>query len=108
MMTLELFENKGALVSKDVAPFETFSGNGMTFHLQSFEWNDCPCVSHLSMRAFFGLMRMETLICTPYTKDMPLLSYDYIRAFGRHTLLVETYDTRNASLSCCRSSRYIP
>lgn len=93
MNTLELFTNKGVLAQKNVTPFETFSGRGMTFHLESFDWNNCACVSHLTMRAFFGLMKMDTLICTPYAKDLPLLSYDYICAFGKRTLLVETYDT---------------
>ena len=93
MKTLELFANKGALVRKEVTPFETFSGRGMTFHLESFDWNGCACVSHLTMRAFFGLMKMDTLICTPYAKDLPLFSYDYISAMGKKTLLLETYDT---------------
>ena len=90
---LELFANKGTLFQKDVTPFQTFSGKGMTFHLESFDWNGYACVSHLTMRAFFGLMKMDTLICTPYAKDMPLFSYDYICALGRRTMLVETYDT---------------
>jgi len=93
MNTLELFANKGTLIAKDVTPFQTFSGRGMTFNLESYDWNGWACVSHLTMRAFFGLMKMDTLICTPYAKDLPLLSYDYICAFGKRTLLVETYDT---------------
>ena len=93
MNILELFANKGTLVPKDVTPFETFSGQGMTFHLESCDWNGCACVSHLTMRAFFGLMKMDTLICTPYAKDLPLFSYDYICALGKRTLLVEAYDT---------------
>ena len=90
---LDLFSKNGALIPKDVSPFQTFSGKGMTFHLQSYDWNGCACVSYLTMRAFLGLMKMDTLICTPYTKDMPLLSYDFISAMGRRTLMVETYDT---------------
>ena len=93
MNTLELFARHGKLVPKVVTPFETFSGRGMTFHLESFDWNGCACVSHLTMRAFFGLMKMDTLICTPYAKDMPLFSYEYICALGKRTLLVEAYDT---------------
>ena len=90
---LEFFSRKGVLVPKDVTPFQTFSGRGMRFRLQSFDWNGCACVSFLTMRAFFGLMKMETLICTPYAKDLPLFSYDLIAAFGKRTLLLETYDT---------------
>ena len=90
---LDLFAKNGALIPKDVSPFQTFSGKGMTFQLQSYDWNGCACVSCLTMRAFLGLMKMDTLICTPYAKDMPLLSYDFISAMGRRTLMVETYDT---------------
>ena len=41
-------------------------------------------------------MKMETIICTPYTKDLPLYSYDFINAIGKRTLLVEVYDTQVA------------
>jgi len=90
---LALFANKGTLVPKDVTPFQSFSGKGMTFRLESFDWNGSACVAHLTMRAFCGLMKMDTLICTPYAKDMPLFSYDYICALGRRTMMVEAYDT---------------
>ena len=90
---LDLFSKNGVLVPKDVSPFQTFSGKGMTFQLQSYDWNGCACVAHLTMRAFLGLMKMDTLICTPFSKDMPLLSYDFISAIGKRTLMVELYDT---------------
>ena len=57
----------------------------MRFELEAYDWNGTAHVSHLSMRGLFGLMKMDTLICTPYAKDMPLFSYDFIRAFGRKT-----------------------
>ena len=90
---LDLFAKSGALVPWDVTPWQTFSGKGMTFSLQSYARDGCACLSYLSMRAFLGLMKMETVICTPRTKDLPLYSYDLINAFGRHTLIVEVYDT---------------
>ena len=90
---VDLFSKKGVLVPKDVTPWQTFSGKGMTFQLQSYDWNGCASVSHLSMKAFLGLMTMETVICTPYAKDLPLFSYDSISAFGKKSLLMELYDT---------------
>lgn len=93
---LNLFSNRGTLTAKDVTPWQTFSGKGMKFQLQSFDWAGCACVSHLTMRAFLGLMKMETIICTPYSKDLPLFSYDLINAIGKRTLLVEVYDTQVA------------
>ena len=91
---VNLFAQRGALVTKDVTPWQTISGKGMRFHLQSYNWDNCANVSHLSMRAFFGLMKMETLICTPYLKDLPLFSYDRICLFGKESLLLEVYDTQ--------------
>ena len=61
--------------------------------MEAYDWNGVAHVSHLSMRGLFGLMQMDTLICTPYAKDMPLFSYDFISVFGRKTLLLETYNT---------------
>ena len=90
---IDLFAKRGTLVPKDVTPFQNFSGKGMKFRLQSYDWDGCACVSHMSMRAFFGLMTMETVICTPYTKDLPLFSFDGVKAFGKTTLIVEFYDT---------------
>lgn len=91
---LSIFSDKGTLIAKDVTPWQTFSGKGMKFQLQSFDWAGCAYVSHLTMRVFLGLMKMETVICTPYTKDLPLFSYDLINAIGKRTLLVELYDTQ--------------
>ena len=103
---IDLFATRGKLVPKDVSPFQTFSGRGMKFHLQSYDWcggigstgNGCACVSHLSMNAFLGLMTMETVICTPYAKDVPLFSFDSISAFGKKSLLMEVYDTQVAPI----------
>ncbi len=91
---VNLFAQRGNLVAKDVSPWQTFSGKGMKFQLQSYDWDGCACVSYLTMRAFLGLMKMETFICTPYTKDLPIYSYDKIIAFGKKSLLLEVYDTQ--------------
>jgi hypothetical protein len=91
---VDLFAQGGKLVAKDVSPWQTFSGKRMKFQLQSYDWDGCACVSYLTMQAFLGLMKMETLICTPYTKDLPIYSYDRIIAFGKKSLLLEVYDTQ--------------
>ena len=106
---LDLFALRGRLISKDVSPWQTFSGKGMEFHLESYDWDYCACVSFLSMRGFFGLMKMETLICTPYAQDIPLFSYDRIHAFGNQSLLLELYNTQSkpinlSSLDAVKSS----
>ena len=91
---LNIFSERGTLVAKDVTPWQTFSGKGMKFQLQSYDWAGNACVSYLTMRAFLGLMKMETIICTPYLKDLPIFSYDLINAIGKRTLLIEVYDSQ--------------
>lgn len=93
---LNLFSDRGTLTAKDVTPWQTFSGKGMKFHLQSFDWAGCARVSHLTMRAFLGLMKMETIICTPYAKDLPLFSYDGMKLPGKQIVFLELYDTQVA------------
>lgn len=88
-----MFIQRGSLVPRDASPWQRFSGKGMAFRLQSYDWNGCACVSHLTMKAFGGIMKMESLICTPYSKNLPLYSYDRISAFGRQSLLLELYNT---------------
>ena len=102
---VDLFAQRGKLIAKDVSPWQTFSGKGMKFQLQSYDWEGCACVSYLSMRAFLGLMKMETLICTPYTKDLPIFSYDKIKAFGKKSLLLEVYDTQVESVDLSTMDR---
>ena len=99
---LNLFSDRGTLTAKDVTPWQTFSGKGMNFHLQSFDWAGCACVSHLTMRAFLGLMKMETVICTPYAKDLPLFSYDGMKLPGKQIVFLELYDTLRLSPSTCK------
>ncbi len=93
---LNLFSDRGTLTAKDATPWQTFSGKGMKFHLQSFDWAGCACVSHLTMRAFLGLMKMETVICTPYAKDLPLFSYDGMKLPSKQIVFLELYDTQVA------------
>lgn len=91
---VDLFAQRGGLVEKDVTPWQTFSGKGMKFRLQSYDWAECACLAHLSMKGLCGLMKMESVICTPYGKDVPLFSYDGINVFGRRTVFLELYDTQ--------------
>ena len=42
---------------------------------------------------FFGLMKMDTLIINPVNIDLPLFSYDRIKAMGNDKLFLEMYDT---------------
>ncbi len=67
--------------------------NGMNFEVWAFHAEGLGHVSAMTAKGFFGLMKMDTLIINPTTKDMPLFSYDRVHAMGNDTLIYELYDT---------------
>lgn len=87
-------EALGTVSSRDMGKASRINKSGMHFDLASYALEGVGYFSTIKMKAFFGLMEMESLILTPLDVDMPLLSYDSIRAFGKDTLLLELYDTQ--------------
>ena len=76
-----------------VGEFRRLQIKGMTFTIRQYEAAGLGNVSLMNAAGLFGLMRMETLIVNPQWKDMPLLSYDRVKAMGRDTLILELTDT---------------
>jgi len=66
----------------------------MKFTIVAYEAEGLGNVAMMAGTALGGLMKMDTLIVNPFDRDMPLFSYDRIRAMGNDTLLLELYDTR--------------
>ena len=78
---------------RDVGPYVVLKKSGMTFRISAYDVKGLGSMSTIKMSAMLGLMRMESFILTAEEKDLPLFSGDYIKAAGKHTLLVEFYDT---------------
>ena len=76
-----------------VGEFRKLKIKGMTFTIRQYEAAGLGNVSWMNAAGFFGLMKMESLIVNPKWKDMPLLSYDRVKALGRDTLIIELTDT---------------
>ena len=90
---LEKLEKEYRLEKRDLGDYAKISKFVVNFINEAWRVEGVGNLFAMDMSAMFGLMKMDTLICTPYAKDMPLFSYDFISAFGRKTLLLETYDT---------------
>lgn len=73
--------------------FSRMKVNGMSFSISSYHAKGLGHVSIMSAKGFFGLMRMDSLIIVAEEVDLPLLSYDRIKAMGNDTLIIELYDT---------------
>ena len=65
----------------------------MKFQIKAYDAIGLGRVSIMKAKGFFGLMKMDTLMITPKDKDLPLLSYDRVEAFGNDVLIIELYNT---------------
>lgn len=89
-------ERSYTLHREDLGADARLSKNGMVFDTEAWE---LPGLGHLClmrMKAFFGLMKMETAVLSVTEKDVPLLNLDWVKAFGKETQFVELYDTQLA------------
>jgi len=77
----------------EVGEMSNLKAKGMKFEISAYHAEGLGHVSVMSAKGFFGLMKMDTLIINPTSKDLPLYSYDRIYAMGNDTLIVELYDT---------------
>jgi hypothetical protein len=94
----------GALINKidaahpmkkiEIGEYSEIKAPMMHFEISAFEAEGLGHVSVMSMNGMLGLMKMDTIIINPKSRDLPLLSYDRVYAMGKDTLIVELYETR--------------
>ena len=82
------------LVPKDLGDDARLSKRGMTFETKSWEIRGIGHLCVMHMNAFFGLMKMETIVIAPFEADLPLYNADWVKAFGTETQMAEFYDTQ--------------
>lgn len=73
--------------------YETFQMVGLDFRAKGYESEKLGHVSIQTASGMGGAMEMESLIVNPFYVDGPLLSLDLIVMQGKHTLMLELYDT---------------
>ena len=70
-----------------------FKASAMKFETVRYDADGLGSVSLMKASGMLGMMKMETLIVNPFSKDAPLLSIDRIQAMGNQILYVEMFDT---------------
>ena len=81
------------LTEMSCGQYHNMKVKGMKFVIRRFKAEGLGTVSTMAATGFLGLMKMDTMIINPTAVDMPLLSYDRVRALGNDTLIFELYDT---------------
>ena len=82
------------LSQEDLGTDARLSAKGMTFETESWRIAGVGHLCVMRMKAFFGLMRMETAVIAPTDVDAPLFNLDWVTAFGTETQIAELYDTQ--------------
>ena len=77
----------------DIGEYAVIKRSGMCFHTHVFDAENAGRLFLMGMKAFRGLMKMETAVFTPTDLDGPIFSVDEVMTFGRSTLVLELYDT---------------
>lgn len=91
---LAALEQHYTLNQEDLGNDARLSKKGFTFETQSWEIQGVGHLCVMQMKAFLGLMRMETAVIAPTQVDAPLFNLDWVRAFGTETTIAELYNTQ--------------
>lgn len=84
------------LEREDIGKDARLKKNGIVLETQSYRVSGVGHFCILRMNAFFGLMKMETVVLAPTEKDLPLLNLDRVSVLGKDTQIAELYDTQLA------------
>ncbi len=81
------------LTQQDIGPFANMKGKVSKFRTKVYDAEGAGRLCVMEMKAAAGLVRMETGVFSPTELDGPIFSFDYIKASGNETLILELYDT---------------
>ena len=93
-IVLEQLKKNYEVTEKDIGSDARLDKGMMHFTVRSFDIAGIGTLCLLNMKGMFGLMKMETIVLSCITKDVPLLNLDTVSAMGKTTRLAELYDTR--------------
>lgn len=80
------------LEQKDIGQDGFLAKRGIALTTETFDIAGAGHLCVMRMKAFAGLMRMETVIIAPTQVDAPLFNIDWVRVAGKETLVAELYD----------------
>lgn len=85
---------KYKLTRNEIGEDARLSKLGMVFTTKSYDVRDIGHFCIMRLKAFGGMMKMETVILAPTGVDAPLMNVDWVNVFGKETQIVEFYDTQ--------------
>jgi hypothetical protein len=95
---IQLFKDNFVLNPVDVKEYQKMKVGPMKFLIEAYDIKGLGRLSYMKGGAMFNLMKMDTIILTPFEKDIPLISYDRIKVRKKDTILIELFDTCQESM----------
>ena len=80
--------------TQDTGVFEKVYIDGAKFRINAYNMKGLGRVATVEMKRLVGLWEMQSLIITPFEKDMPIYYYNRHREKGKHIYRVEVFDTQ--------------
>lgn len=93
-LVLAALERDFVLERQDIGADARLKKSGMVFDTESYAVKDLGHLCVLRMKAFLGLMKMETVVLSVTGRDAPLFNLDWVSAAGKETLIAELYDVQ--------------
>ena len=81
------------LEKRDMGELSGLRKGLFNFDCEAYTVKDIGNLFFISMKAMFGLMKMETSVITPLNRDLSFCNLDVIKAMGNYTGMFEMYDT---------------
>lgn len=93
-LVLSAFKHDYTLEKCDLGTDAVLSKSVVKLRTEAWRVGDVGHLCIMRMRAFFGLVRMETAIFAPTTIDAPLFNIDWMSVFNTETQIAEFYDVQ--------------
>lgn len=89
----EKLSQKYTLVEKNMNELTTIRKGMYRFDCEAYEIKDIGNLFFISMKAMFGLMKMETIVVTPLHKDLSFCNFDIVNFMKQQTYIFEMYES---------------
>lgn len=80
------------LRSLDSGVFHKIVVRGMDFEINSYEAVGFGRVATMCANGLFGLVKRDILVISPMEKDVPVITYERVKVFGKDTVILARYD----------------
>ena len=67
---VETLKARYGIAEREIGSYSEIRKSGMHFSIRAYEISGIGRMSTITMKAMFGLMRMETIVLTPLAKEM--------------------------------------